>query len=212
MKKLIPVVFALFFLASCTSSKVFPARTCMVCLKPTDGILLIPLAWEPTFRALSEGQKIQLERQILSDLRKEGFTKVELLDRLDYELLREGIKDLNDSVQREKIHSKLGYSYLIGITLGPTREGEGWSYQRPEEAFALESVPDMEVSALLRMALISMQTGAIEADYSISSKNHGWSFEDKDEGMEYWSFADVYDVIRHGTHKGVSELVKGCGC
>lgn len=85
MKKLLPVVIALLFLASCTNSKIYTARTCMVCLNPTDGILVLPLIWEPTFRVLSVAEKNQIERQIISLLNKEGFQKVEILDNLDYQ-------------------------------------------------------------------------------------------------------------------------------
>lgn len=125
MKKVLSGLLVSLFLASCTSSKIFTARTCRVCLELRDGILVLPLAWEPSFRVLSVAEKNQIERQIISSLQNEGFQKVEVLDRLDYELLKEGIKDLNDPVLREKLSSKLGNSYLKGLYLGPTRVGDG---------------------------------------------------------------------------------------
>lgn len=212
MKKLLPAVILLLFFASCTTSKVYTARTCMVCLQPEDGVLVLPLAWEPSFSRLSVSQKNQIECQIITILKDEGFQKVEVLDRLDYELLKEGIKDLNDPVQREKIASKLGYKYLIGITLGPTRVGETWGFQTPEQVFQLEPVPDIEVSSILRMALISSETGQIESDFTITSTNSGFSTSNKDGGIDYLNYAELFGVIQHGVTKGTKNLVKGCSC
>lgn len=212
MKKLLPIAFALLFLASCTTSKIYTARTCMVCLAPEDGVLILPLAWEPTFRLLSVAQKNQIERQIITILKNEGFRKVEVLDRLDYELLKEGIKDLNDPVQREKINSKLGYKYLIGLTLGPTRVGEDWGYQTPQEVYEMAPIPDMEVSSILRMALISTLTGQIESDFTVNSINNGFSIPDEEDGTDYRNYAELFGVIQHGVTKGTKNLVKGCSC
>ncbi|WP_157963246.1 hypothetical protein [Algoriphagus litoralis] len=212
MIKLFQALLVLSFFASCTSSKIFTARTCMVCMQPDDGVLVLPLAWEPSFRQLSVTQKNQIERQILALLKNEGFQNVELLDRLDYELLRERIKDLNDPMQREKLSSKLGYSYLIGLTLGPTRVGETWGYQTPQEAYELAPVPDMEISSVLRMVLISTETGQIESDFIITSTNSGFSTRDKEGGMDYQNYAELFGVIQHGVTKGIKNLVKGCRC
>lgn len=212
MKKVLSALLVLLLFASCTSSKIYTARTCMVCLQPGDGVLVLPLAWEPSFRQLSVTQKNQIERGIISSLQNEGFQKVEVLDRLDYELLKEGIKDLNDPVQREKLASKLGYSFLIGLTLGPTRVGETWGFQTPEQAFQLESVPDMEVSSILRMALISTETGQIESDFTVTSTNSGFSTSDDEGGVDYQNYAELFGVIQHGVTKGIKNLVKGCSC
>ncbi len=212
MKKLLSALIVLLFFASCTSSKIYTARTCMVCLDPKDGILVLPMAWEPSFRLLSVSEKNQIEQQIISLLQKEGFQKVEVLDHLDYELLKEGIKDLNDPVQREKLSSKLGYSYLIGLTLGPTRVGETWGYQTPQEAYELAPVPDMEISSVLRMALISTETGQIESDFTITSANSGFSLSDEEDGVDYQNYAELFGVIHHGVTKGTKNLVKGCSC
>lgn len=212
MRYILPIFFVLLFFASCTTLKIYTSRTCTVCLKPNDGILLLPLAWEPSFQLLSVAEKNQLERQILSDLKGKGFTKIELYDQLDYELLKAGIKDLNDPTQRSKIDSELGYSYLLGLSLGSTREGEGWSYQTLQEAYDLAPAPDMEVSAILRMALIESKTGEIVSDNTVISENSGFSKSDKDGGSDYWNFASVSGVIRSGVAKGVDFLAKNCRC
>lgn len=212
MKKLIPIFISVLLLASCTTSKIYTAQTCKICLSRSEGILVLPLAWEPSFRLLSVAEKNQLERQILSDLRNKGFTKIELYDQLDYELLKAGIKDLNDPILRAKINSELGYPYLLGLSLGPVREGEGWSFQRPEEVYAQEEIPEMEVSAILRVALIESETGLIVSDNSIASENSGFSRTDQDGGLDYWNFATLSGVIRSGVGKGIDFMVKDCGC
>lgn len=206
------LLFALLFLASCTTSKVYTARACNICLAHQDGILLLPLAWNPDFRVLSVSQKNQLERQILSDLVSKGFTKARLYDELDYELLKAGIQDLDDRVQRAKIATELGYPYLLGLSMGAIREGEGWSYQTEQEAYVLSSIPDMEVSANLRIALIEAETGEIVSDITVIAENSGFSKTDKEGGVDYWNFAEIFGVIRKGVGKGLDFLVKDCAC
>lgn len=212
MKKLIPVFISVFLLSSCTTSKIYTTQTCKICLSKSNGILVLPLAWEPSFRLLSVAEKNQLERQILIELRNKGFTKVELFDQLDYELLKAGIKDLNDPLQRAKINLELGYPYLLGLSLGPTREGEGWSYQTEQEVYDLSPDPEMEVSAILRVALIESETGLIVSDNSIASENSGFSRTDREGGLDYWNFATLSGVIRSGVGKGIDFMVKDCGC
>lgn len=212
MRNLNLLFLGLFLVYSCTSSKVYTAQTCKVCLSKSDGVLVLPLSWEPSFRLLSVAEKNQLERQILSDLRAKGFIKVELYDQLDYELLKAGIKDLNDPVQRAKIKSELGYSYLLGLSLGPTREGDGWSYQTEQEVYELSPDPEMEVSALLRAALIESESGNIVSDNSIVSTNSGFSRSDQEGGLDYWNFATISGVIRIGVGKGIDFMVKDCSC
>lgn len=212
MKKLIPIFISVLFLASCTTSKIYTSQTCQICLSKSDGILVLPLAWEPSFRSLSVAEKNQLERQILGDLRAKGFTKVELYDQLDYELLKAGIKDLNDPIQRAKINSELGYPYLLGLSLGPTQEGEDWSYQTEQEVYNGATDPDMEVSAMLRIALIESKTGDLVSDNTVVSENSGFSKTDKEGGLDYWNFASLSGVIRIGVGKGIDFLEKSCGC
>jgi hypothetical protein len=210
-----PLLAALIFLvASCTTSKIYTSQFCRVCLSKSDGILLLPLAWEPSFRQLSTSEQNRLELHILDRLRGLGLSKVELYDRMDYELLKAGVKNLNDPVQLAKIDSELGYSYLLGFSLGPTREGEGWSYLNPEEVNANVPVPDpdMEVSATLRVALIEAKTGQIVSDKTVVSQNSGWSKADKDGGMDYWNFADISGVLSRGADKGIASMTKECGC
>jgi hypothetical protein len=199
---------------SCTTSKIYTSQFCKVCLGKADGILLLPLAWEPSFRLLSDSEKNQLERQILEKLRRLGYSKVELYDRMDYELLKAGIRDLNDPVQLAKVQSELGYPYLLGLALGPSREGEGWSYLNPEEVNAAVPVPDpdMEVRATLRIALIETKSGQIVSDQTVVSQNSGWSNTDKDGGVDYWNFASISGVLLHGVDKGVSSMAKECSC
>lgn len=212
MKRLLHALIVFLLFASCTTSKIHTARTCMVCMKPEDGILILPLAWEPSFRQLSVTQKTQIERELIAQLQNEGYGNVEVLDRLDYEMFRESIKDLNDPIQREKLSSKLGYSYLVGLTLEPIRVGETWGYQTPQKAYELAPVPDMEISSLLRMALISTETGQIESDFTITSTNSGFSTRDEEGGLEYQNYAELFGVIQHGVAKGTKNLAKSCGC
>jgi hypothetical protein len=205
-------LLAIIFFASCTTSKIYTSKTCTICLNKSDGILLLPLAWEPSFRLLSVSGKNQLERQILSDLRAKGFTKIELYDQLDYELLKAEIKNLNDPRQRSKIHSELGYAFLLGLSLGPTGDGEGWSYQTEQEVYDLSPDPEMEVSAILRIALIESKSGEIVSDNTVVSENSGFSKTDKEGGVDYWNFASLSGVIREGVRKGIDFLIKDCGC
>lgn len=137
---------------------------------------------------------------------------MEVLDRLDYELLKGGIRDLNNPAQREKINLKLGYKYLIGLTLGPTCVGEDLGYQTTQEVYEMAPVPDMEVSSILRMALISTSTGQIESDFTVKSVNSGLSISDIEDGMDYRNYAALFDVVQHGVTKGTKNLVKGCSC
>ncbi|WP_343853853.1 hypothetical protein [Algoriphagus jejuensis] len=199
---------------ACTSSKVFTTQFCKVCLSQEDGVLLLPLAWETSFRLLSVAEQNQLERQILEKLRSRGFTKVELYDRLDYELLKAGIKDLNDPKQLSKISSELGYPYLLGLSMGPSRAGESWAFLSPEEVNASVPTPspDMEVSATVRIALIETDTGQIVSDKTVVSSNSGWSNTDEDGGEDYWNFASISGVLFHGVDKGTAAMVKDCGC
>lgn len=215
MKQFYSIFFLLLIaVSSCTTTKVYTPFSCKVCLSPADGILLLPLAWEPSFRLLSVSEKNQLERQILADLRSKGFTNAELYDGLDYELLKAGIKDLNDPLQRAKINSELGYSYLLALQLGDTREGEGWSYLRPEEVGANVPVPDpdMEVSANLRVVLIETATGGLVSDNAVMAESSGFGKSDDEGGTDFWNFSTISGVVRTGVQKGISFVVKDCSC
>ncbi|WP_146064478.1 hypothetical protein [Algoriphagus boritolerans] len=87
----------------------------MECLNQNQGILLLPLSWDAGFQILSVPQKNELEREILKILLEKKISKVDLLDNMDYELLNARILDLNDSTQRSKIFTHLGYKYLLGF-------------------------------------------------------------------------------------------------
>lgn len=164
--------------------------------------------------AVSVAEQNELESQILTTLRDQGFSKAELYDRMDYELLSAGIKDLNDSIQRGKVNSTLGYPFLIGISLGDTEDTDGWDYQRPEEVNAIhqEYREPLEISATLRVALIETSTGEIVSDNSVFTEIREIGIPDKEGGLEYWNFGTVSKAIRTATGKGITFMVKDCGC
>lgn len=173
----------------------------------------MPLPWDAGFSKLSPGEQNSLETQILSILRDQGFTKVELYDRLEYELFSAGIKDLNDPTQRAKVNSSLGYPYFLGITLGETRDSDGWDYRTEQEVYDMNPpAPDLEISATLRVALIETSTGNIVSDNAIVTEVNSWGTPDKDGGHNYWNFGSVSQAIRKATSKGIGFMVKDCGC
>lgn len=179
----------------------------------SDGVLLLPLGWDPGFSRLSPGEQNQLESQILKQLRDQGFTNIELYDQLDYELLSAGIKDLNDPAQRAKVNSRLGYPYLLGITLGETVDSDGWDYRTAQEVYDMNPPqPDQGISATLRVALIETTSGNIVSDNAIVTGINAWGIPDKDGGENYWNFGTLSQAIRKAIHKGVSFMVKDCDC
>lgn len=187
--------------------------TCQICLAKTDGILLLPLAWDRSFSTLTIAEQNQLERNILATLRDEGFDKVELYDQLDYELLSEGIKDLNDPVQRAKVNSALGYPYFLAISLDQTRDSEGWNYRTAEELYTMTPpVVDMDISASMRVALIETETGEIVSDNAVQSEITNWGFPDEDGGKNYWNFGTVQLAIQTATRKGIKFIADDCAC
>ncbi|MBN3580945.1 hypothetical protein JYB64_01000 [Algoriphagus aestuarii] len=206
--------FAICILAfSCTSTQVFTRFKCHICLSKSEGVLLLPLGWDSGFSRLSPGEQNQLESQILTLLRDQGFTKVELYDRMDYELLSSGIKDLNDPAQRAKVNSDLGYPYFLGITLGETVDSEGWDYRTAKEVYEMNPpTPDQDISATLRVALIETASGNIVSDNAIVTEINAWGIPDKDGGENYWNFGSVSQAIRKATSKGVGFMVKDCAC
>ncbi len=214
MKNLLVLLFCALLFASCTSSKVYTRFSCKICLSKSEGVLLLPLAWDPSFQRLSVAEQNQLESQILTTLRDQGFTKAELYDRIDYELLSAGIKDLSDSTQRAKVNSTLGYPYLIGISLGETKDTDGWDYKRPEEVKAIhqEYREPLEISATLRVALIETATGEIVSDNTVITEINEIGVPEKEGGIDYWNFGTVSKAIRVATGKGISFMVKDCGC
>ena len=213
MKKEFLLLFILIALSACTSTQVYTRFKCHICLSKSEGVLLLPLGWDAGFSRLSPGEQNQLESQILTLLRDQGFTKVELYDRMDYELLSSGIKDLNDPVQRAKVNSDLGYPYFLGITLGETVDSDGWDYRTAQEVYEMNPPePDQDISATLRVALIETASGNIVSDNAIVTEINAWGIPDKDGGENYWNFGTVSQAIRKATNKGVSFMVKDCGC
>jgi hypothetical protein len=203
-----------WILGSCTTTKIYTKTTCNICLDRSNGILLLPLNWDPSFRKLSIAEQNSLERGILEVLRREGFTKVELYDQMDYELLSAGIQDLNDSTQRAKVNTVVGYPYLIGLTLGEIKDSDGWDYQTPEEANAIYPVyrEELEVSATIRLALIETLTGKIVSDNSIKTEINELGSRDDEDGINYWNFGTIQRAVRVATEKGTRHIIKDCGC
>lgn len=198
---------------ACTSTNIYTRLTCHICLSQTDGVLLLPLPWDAGFSKLSPGEQADLELQVLDILREKGFTKVELYDRLEHELFSAGITDPNDPEQRAKVNSSLGYPYFLGITLGDTRNSEEWDYRTEQELYEMNPpAPDMEISATIRVALIETSTGNIVSDNAIITKISDWGTRDKDGGVNFWNFGSVSQAIRKATSKGVTNMVKDCGC
>lgn len=200
-------------LTSCTSTKVITRVKCHICLSKSDGILLLPLAWDRSFSRLSTSEQNELERKILAILQEQGFKKVELYDQMDYELLSAGIKDLNDPAQRAKVNSSLGYSYFLGLSLDTSRDSEGWDYRNPQEVYEMNPpITDMDISAAMRVTLIETQTGKIVSDNSVTTAIQSWGMSDKEGGQTYWNFSTVSLAIQTATRKGVKFMVEDCGC
>jgi len=186
---------------------------CDICLSQSDGLLLLPLAWDRSFSRLSSVEQNELERQIQSILQDQGFTKVAFYDQLDYELLSAGIKDLNDPEQLAKIRISLGYSYLLGISLDNTRNSEGWDYRNPLEAYEMmPPITDMEISASMRVALIETQTGKIVSDNAISSDILGWGMSQDAGGLNNWNFNTISLAIKAAARQGIKFMVDDCEC
>jgi len=116
-------------LSSCISTKIYPRISCHICLSKNDGLLLLPLNWQESFRQLSFSEQNQLENLIMETFREEGFTKVAIYDQMDYELLNAGIKDVNDPIQRANINLELGIPYLLGLSLGELAWSGSWRKQ-----------------------------------------------------------------------------------
>lgn len=213
MRKLFPLIILGACLLACSSTKIYPKIKCHVCLRQSDGILLMPLAWDPSFRNLSTAQQNELEQQILENLRNEGFTKVELLDQLDYELLNAGIKDLNDPFQRAKIHTELGYPYLLGLILGEAKWKGEWEFpdlNNPSSNQYWEE--DETVTATLQMALVESETANIVSDYSIQTVQNGIPIPIGGGETMDLNFGSISQAVGIATRKGIKNLIKDCSC
>jgi hypothetical protein len=185
----------------------------MTCVSKSDGILLMPLHWEPSFRKLSTAQLNNLENRILSTLREEGFTNVELYDRMDFELLNAGIRDINNPVQRANINLQLGIPYLLGLSLGEAEWTGEWNpinSDEPEMGTYWES--DTRVSSMLRIALFETATGEIVSDYAVETTIDGLPIPIGDSESISMNFASIEQAVRLSVLKGVRNLVEDCSC
>lgn len=173
----------------------------------------MPLAWDPSFRKLSTSQQNELELMILENLKKEGFTKVELLDQLDYELLNAGIKDLNDPSQRAKIHTELGYTYLLGLSLGEAKWKGEWEFpdlDNPNSNQFWEE--DETVTAMLQLALVESETARIVSEYSIQTTQNAMPIPIGDGKSMDLNFGSISQAIKIATRKGIRHLIDDCSC
>lgn len=213
MRKLFLLIILGACLLACSSTKIYPKIKCHVCLNQTDGILLMPLAWDPSFRTLSSAQQNELEQMILQNLKKEGFTKVELLDQLDYELLNAGIKDLNDPAHRAKINTELGYPYLLGLSLGEAKWKGEWEFpdlDNPNSNQFWEE--DETVTAMLQLALVESETARIVSEYSIQTTQNAMPIPIGDGESMDLNFGSISQAIKIATRKGTHHLIDDCSC
>ena len=113
---------------------------------------------------------------ILKIFREEGFSNVVLYDQMDYELLRAGIKDINDPVQRANIQLELGIPYLLGLSLGELRWTGNWGNSDPSNlASPTYWENDTQIMNSLRIALMETATGEIISDYAVNTTIDGFS-------------------------------------
>ncbi|MFC3416869.1 hypothetical protein [Algoriphagus hitonicola] len=213
MKKIIPLLFLIFLQFSCATTKIYPRIKCQTCVSKSDGILLMPLQWDPSFRQLSTAQINELERMILEIFREEGFTQVELYDRMEYELLNAGIRDVNDPVQRAKINLELGIPYLLGLSLGESDWSGNWEAidpDFPEAGTYWEE--DTQVSSMLRIALFETAAGDIVSDYAVEATINGMPIPIGDGESLTLNFGSVIRAVSIATRKGIKNLVTDCSC
>lgn len=213
MKKIISLLFLIFLQFSCATTKIYPRIKCQTCVSKSDGILLMPLQWDPSFRQLSTAQINELEGMILEIFREEGFTKVELYDRMEYELLNAGIRDVNDPVQRANINLELGIPYLLGLSLGESDWSGNWEAidpDFPETGTYWEE--DTQVSSMLRIALFETAAGDIVSDYAVEATINGMPIPIGDGESLTLNFGSVIRAVSIATRKGIKNLVTDCSC
>jgi hypothetical protein len=136
---------------------------------------------------------------ILEIFREEGFTKVALYDQMDYELLKAGIKDVNDPIQRANIDLELGIPYLLGLSLGELRWTGNWEN-------------DTQISNSLRIALMETATGEIISDYAVNTTIDGLPIPLGDGESMSLNFASLSKAVSISTRKGIKNLVNDCEC
>lgn len=207
------MVLVLFF-GSCTSTKIYTKTSCHICLDRSEGILLLPLNWDLSFRKLSIAQQNSVERNVLAILLSEGFTKVALYDQLDYELLSAGIRDLRNPSERSRVNTDLGYPYFLRLSLSGIKGSDGDDYQSPEEANAVfpPSRTSLDLFSSIQMRLILTLTGQVVSDNTITTEIHEMGFTDDEGGVDYWNFGNIEKALRVSTRKGTLNLIKDCSC
>jgi hypothetical protein len=175
---------------------------------------LLPLNWELSFRKLSIAEQNSLEREILETLRSQGFTKVALYDQMDFELLSAGIHDLNDSIQRSKVNTVVGYPYFLRLSINDFKDSDGDDYQSPEEVNA-DFPPyrkSLSLFSSIQMKLILTLTGQIISDNTISTEIREMGFTDDDGGVNYWNLGSLQRAFHVSTKKGTIHIIKECSC
>ncbi len=213
LKKTLFTLALVGFFASCSSTKIYPRIKCHICLSKTDGILLLPLNWQESFRQLSVSDQNRLEAMILKIFREEGFSNVVLYDQMDYELLRAGIKDVNDPVQRANIQLELGIPYLLGLSLGELRWTGNWGNSDPSNlASPTYYENDTQIMNSLRIALMETATGEIISDYAVNTTIDGLPIPLGDGESMSSNFASLSKAVSISTRKGIKNLVMDREC
>lgn len=136
-----------------------------------------------------------------------------LYDQMDYELLRAGIKDVNDPVQRANIDLELGIPYLLGLSLGELRWTGTWEKTDPLNiASPSYSENETQISNSLRIALMETATGDIISDYAVNTTIDGLPIPLGDGESMSLNFASLSKAVSISTRKGIKNLVKDCEC
>ena len=150
---------------------------------------------------------------ILKIFREEGFSNVVLYDQMDYELLRAGIKDVNDPVQRANIQLELGIPYLLGLSLGELRWTGNWGNSDPSNlASPTYWENDTQIMNSLRIALMETATGEIISDYAVNTTIDGLPIPLGDGESMSSNFASLSKAVSISTRKGIKNLVMDCEC
>ncbi|MDR7128777.1 hypothetical protein J2X69_001109 [Algoriphagus sp. 4150] len=199
--------------SACTSTKIYPRISCHICLSQQDGILLLPLNWQESFRQLSIAEQNRLEKMIVEILHEKGFTNVALYDQMDYELLNAGIKDVNDPVQRANINLELGIPYLLGLSLGELAWSGNWERTDPSDFNSPSHWEnDTHIKSFLRVALMETATGNIISDYAIETTISEFPIPIGDGETLDLNFGSLFKAVSISTRKGIKNIVKDCGC
>lgn len=178
-----------------------------------DGILILPLNWQESFRQLSIGEQNSLETLIIDIFKEEGFTNVAIYDQLEYELLTNGIKDVNDPLQRANIKLELGIPYLLGLSLGELAWTGDWEKTDPSDLNSpsyWES--DKRINSSLRIALMETATGDIISDYAITTSISGLPIPIGEGEVTNVNFASLYKAVEISTRKGIKNMMRDCEC